>query len=417
MRTISRQDLFEDAWTRPLSKIAPEFGVTDVGLRKICSRNGIPTPVRGYWAQVAAGKVFARPQLRPPQGRERDVITIVPTRPPAQEVKAAGERAKAVVASRIEPPDNLARPASTSSSGAEPDSSGEIHKLVQRTHSNLTSKSGVDLVHVHGKGLFAVTASPARADRIAQILTSLIAAVEALGWRVESGEHCFRLVPNGEPIGFEIVEQTDRLRHAPTDSEQAALRKHEDARQRAARRGEWFSDWDRPKIPDWDYVPNGLLTLQLAAEPYIPDPVRRKFSDGRHQQLERMIDKVVESLAAFAASSKALRERRERERLEAIEAQKRREDHRRRQELENKRVEFLQAQMARLVKAREIEDFVREVEAQGSVDGVLAAFLDWARDWAAELRVALANETIRQKLEQFDLMNDQASIGSWVKVG
>lgn len=47
MKTISRQALFEDVWTRPLSTIAPEYGISGAGLRKFCDRAGIPTPGRG----------------------------------------------------------------------------------------------------------------------------------------------------------------------------------------------------------------------------------------------------------------------------------------------------------------------------------------------------------------------------------
>ena len=65
MRTVSRQALFSDVWARPLSTIAPEYGLSDVGLRKICDRADIPTPGRGYWAKVASGKAFPRPQFRP----------------------------------------------------------------------------------------------------------------------------------------------------------------------------------------------------------------------------------------------------------------------------------------------------------------------------------------------------------------
>lgn len=63
MTVMSRQPLFEAAWQRPLTEIAAELGVTDVGLRKICDRHDIPTPGRGYWAQVRAkhdGPTFSR---------------------------------------------------------------------------------------------------------------------------------------------------------------------------------------------------------------------------------------------------------------------------------------------------------------------------------------------------------------------
>ncbi|MDO8380134.1 hypothetical protein [Phenylobacterium sp.] len=48
MTVMSRQALFEAAWQRPLTDIAAELGVSDVGLRKICDRHEIPTPGRGY---------------------------------------------------------------------------------------------------------------------------------------------------------------------------------------------------------------------------------------------------------------------------------------------------------------------------------------------------------------------------------
>jgi hypothetical protein len=69
MKTISREALFKDAWTRPLSRIAAEFGVRDTALCKMCDRHDIPTPGRGYWAQVASGQSFPRPQLRPVRAR------------------------------------------------------------------------------------------------------------------------------------------------------------------------------------------------------------------------------------------------------------------------------------------------------------------------------------------------------------
>lgn len=397
----------------PLKQLAPEFGVEPNQLSAVCKAFQIPTPPPGYWTLMEMGKPVERAPLPPAPDGVGETVTIeakakrmrrAVSPPPPPQTQENADVLPAIHA----PPDV------TPAGHADP--TGEIHKLALRTQSKLATSRGSDLVRVHGRGLFNVTAAPALADRIGRILSDLIVAVEAQEWRVENTEVGFRLVPDGEPITFEIVEQTDRLKHVPTDAEQAALRKHEEARQRAARRGQWFSDWDRPKLPEWDRVPNGLLTLNLTSDAYLPDPIRRKFSDGKHQQVERMIDKVIESLAAYAASTKALRERRERERLEALEAEKRREDARRRQELENKRVEFLQAQMKRLARAREIEDFVREIEAQGGADGPLAAFLDWARDWSEELRAELSSETLRKKLERFDLMNEAARIGSWVKV-
>ncbi len=53
---ISREALYELIWSRPMWKVAPEFGISGAGLAKLCRRHGIPVPERGYWARLAHGK-------------------------------------------------------------------------------------------------------------------------------------------------------------------------------------------------------------------------------------------------------------------------------------------------------------------------------------------------------------------------
>ena len=42
-------------WSWPVWSLAGEWGISDVGLAKICKRNNIPRPGLGYWARVQAG--------------------------------------------------------------------------------------------------------------------------------------------------------------------------------------------------------------------------------------------------------------------------------------------------------------------------------------------------------------------------
>lgn len=60
---ISRKDLYDLIWAEPMSKLAERFGISDVGLAKVCRRSDIPAPARGYWAKIAAGDTFDRPEL------------------------------------------------------------------------------------------------------------------------------------------------------------------------------------------------------------------------------------------------------------------------------------------------------------------------------------------------------------------
>jgi len=47
--TIERQKLYDDVWSMPMAKLAATYGVSDVGLRKICIALDVPIPPRGYW--------------------------------------------------------------------------------------------------------------------------------------------------------------------------------------------------------------------------------------------------------------------------------------------------------------------------------------------------------------------------------
>jgi hypothetical protein len=75
-RTLSRGDLYELAWSKPIRELAKEFRISDVALAKRCRGLGIPLPGRGYWARVSAGQHPYRLKLpeRPQQSSDQQVI-------------------------------------------------------------------------------------------------------------------------------------------------------------------------------------------------------------------------------------------------------------------------------------------------------------------------------------------------------
>ncbi|MFK5914130.1 MAG: hypothetical protein QM484_07130 [Woeseiaceae bacterium] len=62
---ISRQDLYDLVWLKPLRVLAKEFNVSDVALGKTCRRSGIPRPGAGYWAKLKSGKPTIKAKLQP----------------------------------------------------------------------------------------------------------------------------------------------------------------------------------------------------------------------------------------------------------------------------------------------------------------------------------------------------------------
>jgi len=41
---ISRKELYQEVWSTPMTKLAKKYGISDVGLAKVCNRNNIPRP-------------------------------------------------------------------------------------------------------------------------------------------------------------------------------------------------------------------------------------------------------------------------------------------------------------------------------------------------------------------------------------
>ncbi len=61
--SFKRQKLFDEVWETPVTKLAKAYGLSDVGLRKICVALDVPLPPRGHWARLAAGKTIPKPAL------------------------------------------------------------------------------------------------------------------------------------------------------------------------------------------------------------------------------------------------------------------------------------------------------------------------------------------------------------------
>lgn len=60
---FERQKLFDEVWAKPITSLAKGYGLSDVGLRKICIALDVPMPPRGYWQKLAAGKTIPKPVL------------------------------------------------------------------------------------------------------------------------------------------------------------------------------------------------------------------------------------------------------------------------------------------------------------------------------------------------------------------
>ena len=80
---LTRNELYELAWSKPMIVLAREYGFSDGGFAKICRRNQIPIPPRGYWAKKAAGNNVQK--IAMPQKNGNEIVYIETRKPLTQE--------------------------------------------------------------------------------------------------------------------------------------------------------------------------------------------------------------------------------------------------------------------------------------------------------------------------------------------
>src|SRR5438270_10187350 len=66
-RVMTREELYRLVWSKPITELAKEFGMSDVGLAKVCKKLNVPKPYRGYWQLIEAGRKPRNPPLPPPR--------------------------------------------------------------------------------------------------------------------------------------------------------------------------------------------------------------------------------------------------------------------------------------------------------------------------------------------------------------
>jgi hypothetical protein len=100
---LTRQSLYELVWSKPISNLAGDFGISDVALAKRCRQVDVPIPYRGYWARKVAGQEPPKlplPKYRskaPKQavrsGPEPEVRFTMPPHPVERESQSTGAAA------------------------------------------------------------------------------------------------------------------------------------------------------------------------------------------------------------------------------------------------------------------------------------------------------------------------------------
>ncbi len=373
---LTRRELYDLIWSKPMRDVAEDLGISDVGLGKVCDRHRVPKPERGYWVKVSNG---AKPKravfVEIDDGRLnrveiRGALSQIPQ--PARQVleDARRERKARTVDSR---PKVMVQPSAPVT---------DVHKAISRTAQRLrkAKPNSMGGVRAEGDGLCGVQVGEQQIERAIAFLDSLARKLEAKGMPIEPIGTGMKVVRDKDDAVFTLIERTRREKHVPTEMELVAEERRQKKLQQAYRSP--LTSWDlAPKnrsYPEFDISYSGELVLQV--EGYA-DQMRWAWGDGKTQTVEAMLDNIVVGIEALLAARKARREEREERERQWQEMRRRRELARKRLEREAKRVGHIRRFMRVSEEARKLRTWLdqAELEIMSSNDVELESMLAWAR--------------------------------------
>jgi hypothetical protein len=395
---MTRDELYALVWDRPVTKVAADFGISDVALRKICKKHDIPTPPIGYWARLSHGKQTTKIPL-PTQKTGTSISIVVNRRRKMElpeEIKALQSEARVRAALgdfNVNAPDHSPKQWSR-------------YAAVTRRALREAVPDHCGFVSCKGTGISEVKVSRKSLDRAIRILHGFLEAVEIRGYELKPVDPGLMLVVKGLSFGFGLHETTDRLAREPS---KADIKAQADYDQRSKKMPNLYPPGKRV-WEAWEQVPSGRLVLKIwdpTASYWNPERTIGHWYDRRSKKLEAfLVDAIVAMEVAVPAINGRLAAEAEAERLRNHAEQRRRKLEARRLRAE-RQLEYV------LKKSDELAQLQRVLALKQHFDGVgvrpgndqIAQMATVIGSVVATLSSNFEAEEIEAEIERLDLLN------------
>ncbi|WKZ70865.1 MAG: hypothetical protein QY331_06330 [Melioribacteraceae bacterium] len=257
---LNREKLYEQVWSKPMIKLAKKYGISDVGLGKICKKMNIPKPYPGYWAKIEFGKSVEKLKLPKP---DENTIT-------EYEITVSEEE-------HIPIPDTLEKEIASNklNSIRVKKSLHNPHPLVKDAQTKLADKS------TNYQGIFSteyndiidIRVTKNTLNRALRIMDTILKEAEDQGWTIKDpGYDKTGFIINGSEVDFLLREKqkTERVKSN--------------------------SDW---RGYEKNYIPTGVLSLEIKSWSE-GTGVKLNFKDKNNIQLLEQINDFFASLTKLA---------------------------------------------------------------------------------------------------------------------
>jgi hypothetical protein len=379
--TITRQQLYDQVWNTPIRKLAASYGLSDVGLAKVCKRHNIPRPPVGYWAKKEFGKAVEQEPL--PNLQDPDLAKISFFVGKGSEPKLRATEHTLPMAA------DLAHLAKLNREREEPI---EIPATLHGAHLVVTNtrdalNESVREKHFDGYGMtspssqlrsqcFAVKVGRDSVSRVLRLLNALTRALEPRGFALELSRNSStepEFAGFGAKFTVSISEKSVRSDHVMTAEE----KEH-------AKRYSWATS------PRWDYQPSGHLTLtvRLSSDYW----GSKSWKDSKRSPLENQLDEIIREIP-FLIDRARLRVTQEKEEARRrAEEQRRRYEEEKRKQQEAQRIREIMEEAVVWSRARTLRDYADTLRAEfldrrGPIEAGRAAakWFDWLNNVVASV--------------------------------
>lgn len=396
-KEFTRSELYDLVWATPMTKLAKQFGLSDVGLRKICVKHNIPTPPLGYWAKLQFGKRPKQPNL-PPLARgelDRVFVTISAVNEMPEKVILAESQARKSIGEKLNISDQAHKP-------RHPIARATKRALREAT---LDNEGFISTASVAGT-IKVIVARPT-VPRVTAIIEAIATTLEQRGQQLIKTDNGVDLIVDGERLKLTVHETKSQQPHQPTRAELAAKDKWEQDRIK------WPSIYDSNRMHwrRWDYSPSGRLCLQLEdpdAYSWRPERILGRWYDRKTSQLEDYLNEIIIKMHAGAALVRhRLDVAAEEERLRQ-EAEDRRLREQERRERVAKREAFIEEKATLYAKLTKLQSFGKYLSNQSSdPNAALAAVNRVAQEMIERLSKSLSAYALNEEIERRGLYTSE----------
>lgn len=370
---LTRKQLYELVWKKPIIHIAEEYGLSGRGLAKLCERNSIPVPPRGYWAREQAGQKLKRPPLITFPDTESNAAILI------KQYKLESPQTEKKVEKKEELPFEILEAIKSEEYPANkikvPKTLSSPHPIVARwieeeRWDKERTRSGLELE------LYGRIHTPNPLEKRRRILLSTIfKALEQRGFKIETDRYYQRMfwVKTGwDAVCFELEERVRQYRHYYTEEERKK-----------------FSSWDSDRKWTQKREPTGKFRLIIRGD-------TRGWEIQKFEEedilIEEQLNKIMVLFIKAVWERKKYRLEREAEENRRWEEQKARKALEEERKAEQERKEQLRQESLDWKEAQTIRDYVRAVEKAGgyNVDD-FKKWSEWALNCADELDPITSN--------------------------